>query len=163
MGIFDFVRNAGERLFGEAEESEPASESSYEANKARREKAMASAIREALAAHDFAFEGVEVTFDIPDARVTLTGPVPTQEAREKMVLIAGNVHGVAQVDDRLAVDTPEREAVFHTVERGDTLSKIAKEQYGDAMKYPLIFEANRPMLKDPDLIYPGQVLRIPSL
>ena len=45
---------------------------------------------------------------------------------------------------------------------GDTLSKIAKEMYGDANKYPVIFEANKPMLKDPDKIYPGQVLRIPA-
>jgi nucleoid-associated protein YgaU len=51
----------------------------------------------------------------------------------------------------------------HTVEKGDTLSKIAKEVYGDAMKYPLIFEANKPMLSHPDKIYPGQVLRIPPL
>lgn len=45
---------------------------------------------------------------------------------------------------------------------GDTLSKIAKDMYGDADKYPQIFEANKPMLKDPDKIYPGQVLRIPA-
>jgi nucleoid-associated protein YgaU len=49
----------------------------------------------------------------------------------------------------------------HTVVKGDTLSKIAKAQYGDAMKDPVIFEANRPMIEDPDKIYPGQVLRIP--
>ena len=59
--------------------------------------------------------------------------------------------------------TPEPPARFHTVVGGDTLSKIAKEQYGDPMKYPVIFEANRPMLSDPDKIYPGQVLRIPAL
>ncbi len=52
---------------------------------------------------------------------------------------------------------------FHEVARGDTLSKIAKEYYGDGLKYPVIFEANQPMLKDPDKIYPGQVLRIPPL
>ena len=50
----------------------------------------------------------------------------------------------------------------YTVEKGDTLSRIAKEMYGDAGKYPAIFEANKPMLKDPDKIYPGQVLRIPA-
>jgi len=52
---------------------------------------------------------------------------------------------------------------FHEVARGNTLSKIAKEYYGDGSKWPIIFEANQPMLKDPDLIYPGQVLRIPPL
>ena len=59
--------------------------------------------------------------------------------------------------------TPEPEGTYYEVKKGDTLSKIAKAQYGDAMKYPQIFEANRPMLKDPDKIYPGQVLRIPPL
>jgi len=61
------------------------------------------------------------------------------------------------------VVTPEPEAQYHTVVKGDTLSKIAKTFYGDAMKYPVIFEANKPMLTHPDKIYPGQVLRIPAL
>jgi len=59
------------------------------------------------------------------------------------------------------VETPEPEAKFYTVVSGDSLSKIAKEYYGNAMKYPVIFEANKPMLSHPDKIYPGQVLRIP--
>ncbi len=54
-------------------------------------------------------------------------------------------------------------ATFYTVQSGDSLSKIAKAHYGDAMKYPAIFEANKPMLEHPDKIYPGQVLRIPPL
>ena len=49
------------------------------------------------------------------------------------------------------------------MKKGDTLSGIAKTVYGKASKYPVIFEANRPMLSDPDKIYPGQVLRIPPL
>ena len=75
----------------------------------------------------------------------------------------GNIAQVSQVDDRLEVVTPEPEAQFYVVKKGDTLSKIAKEYYGDFKKYPVIFEANKPMLKDPDLIYPGQTLRIPPL
>jgi nucleoid-associated protein YgaU len=55
------------------------------------------------------------------------------------------------------------EATFYTVKSGDTLGKIAQEQYGSASKYTVIFEANQPMLKDPDKIYPGQSLRIPAL
>jgi LysM repeat protein len=73
----------------------------------------------------------------------------------------GNVEGVARVDDRLEVTTPQPESRYYTVVRGDTLSKIAKDHYGNANQYPKIFEANKPMLKDPDKIYPGQVLRIP--
>jgi len=61
----------------------------------------------------------------------------------------------------MTVKNPTPEAKYHTVVKGDTLSKIAKEQYGDANAYMRIFEANKPMLKDPDKIYPGQLLRIP--
>ena len=82
---------------------------------------------------------------------------------KKIILMVGNTQGVGQVDDRLVVGKPEPEAVMYTVRRGDTLSKIAKEHYGDARKYPVIFEANRPMLTHPDKIYPGQMLRIPPL
>ena len=70
-------------------------------------------------------------------------------------------HGVVGVNDQMTVDQSQPEAQFYTVVRGDTLSKIAKQYYGDANKYPAIFEANKPMLKSPDLIYPGQMLRIP--
>ena len=79
------------------------------------------------------------------------------------MLTCGNVAGVAAVDDDLIVDKPQPESQWHTVESGDNLSKIAKKFYGDANKYPQIFEANKPMLKDPDKIYPGQKLRIPPL
>ncbi len=82
--------------------------------------------------------------------------------REKVVLVLGNTAGIAQVDDRLEVERKEPEAQFYTVKSGDTLSKIAKQYYGNANKYPTIFEANRPMLQNPDKIYPGQVLRIPA-
>ena len=74
----------------------------------------------------------------------------------------GNTQGVARVDDQLKVEKPAPEAVMYTVQPGDSLSKIAKAHYGDAMKYTVIFEANKPMLSHPDKIYPGQVLRIPS-
>jgi nucleoid-associated protein YgaU len=49
------------------------------------------------------------------------------------------------------------------VKSGDSLSKIAKQEYGDASKWPLIFEANKDVLKDPDKIFPGQQLKIPPL
>jgi nucleoid-associated protein YgaU len=84
-----------------------------------------------------------------------------QAAKEKAVLLVGNTRGVAQVDDRIEVEEKQPEVTMHTVASGDSLSKIAKQYYGDPMKYPVIFEANKPMLKDPNKIYPGQVLRIP--
>ena len=83
--------------------------------------------------------------------------------KEALIVSVGNTQGVACVDDRMEVEEPAPEAVMYTVQSGDTLSKISREQYGDAMKYPKIFEANQPMLKAPNLIYPGQVMRIPPL
>lgn len=68
-----------------------------------------------------------------------------------------------KVGDKMWVEIAQPEAKFHTVVSGDNLSKLAKQFYGDANKYPVIFEANKPMLKHPDKIYPGQVLRIPAL
>ena len=58
-----------------------------------------------------------------------------------------------------AVDNPYTQ--YHVVQKGDTLSKIAEEYYGDMMLYPKIFEANRDILSDPNRIKPGQKLRIP--
>ena len=78
-------------------------------------------------------------------------------------MAVGNLEGVSAVDNQLAVDQPTPEGKYYTVKSGDSLSKIAKEVYGDPLKYGVIFEANKPMLKDPDLIYPDQVLRIPQL
>lgn len=171
MGIFDFVQSAGESIFGKSEETlakekaemEAKAQADYEAAKEARRKETSDKLRAAIADYGFAVDEVEVDYDVVHARVTLTGKVATQEEREKLVLIVGNVEGVAQVDDQLEVEKAEPEATFHTVVKGDTLSKIAKSVYGDAMKYKIIFEANKPMLKNPDLIYPGQVLRIPPL
>ena len=95
--------------------------------------------------------------------VRLEGKVASQEEKEKIILAVGNVQGVSRVDDALEVEKVEAEANFYTVVSGDSLGKIAKQFYGNAGKYPVIFEANRPMLSDPDKIYPGQVLRIPAI
>lgn len=67
--------------------------------------------------------------------------------------------------EKPAPPTPEKTgaATTYTVVSGDSLSKIAKRKYGDAQKWPVIFEANRDTIKDPDLIHPGQVLKIPTV
>ncbi len=95
--------------------------------------------------------------------VSVSGACPSQADKERLLLVLGNTKGIAKVDDHVRVEKPEAEATFYTVVSGDSLSKIAKAHYGDAMKYPVIFEANKPMLQDPNKIYPGQVLRIPPL
>ena len=108
-----------------------------------------------------AAEDLEIRFN--DGTATIEGSVATQEDREKIILAVGNVEGVAKVDEEIDVVDESAQAKMYTVVSGDSLSKIAKEFYGDGSKYPVIFEANKPMLKDPDLIYPGQVLRIPAV
>ena len=61
-----------------------------------------------------------------------------------------------------AAAAPADAPLFHTVQKGETLSAIAKHYLGSANRYREIFEANKPMLSDPDKIYPGQTLRIPQ-
>ncbi|MFQ5351251.1 MAG: peptidoglycan-binding protein LysM [Thermoanaerobaculia bacterium] len=166
MGIFDFVKEAGKKLgFGDDEpEAAPAAPEAPAASTAEQMQAAADR-RRAMGMVKLIGElglGVdELSIRVDDDTVTVSGIAATQEDREKIVLAVGNVVGIARVDDRMEVAAPR--ATFYTVQSGDTLSKIAKEHYGDAMKYPVIFEANRPMLEDPDKIYPGQQLRIPPL
>ena len=97
-----------------------------------------------------------------DGIIRVSGKTKNQEDKEKVLLTLGNIKGIERVDDALSVEEASSEASFYTVKSGDNLSKIAKDHYGSANKYMTIFEANKPMLKDPNKIYPGQVLRIPK-
>jgi nucleoid-associated protein YgaU len=166
MGLFDFVRDAGEKIFGKDEPKQPPAKPTSAPGGAGAAKTgptwdelREKALTQLLEKHGFGVTGLAV--DVEGERVTVSGRVATQEMREKVVLVLGNTAGIAKVDDRMTVERKEPEAQFYTVKPGDTLSKIAKQYYGNANKYPAIFEANRPMLKDPDKIYPGQALRIP--
>jgi nucleoid-associated protein YgaU len=160
MGLFDFVKNAGEKIFGK-DEPEPAPRT-QNVDPATLEKMKRNkALQNLVAKLGLEVENLKVEVDGDTA--TVSGLVDDQAEREKVVLAVGNVVGIARVDDRLEAKKKEPEAQMHTVVSGDTLSKIAKKYYGNAGKYPVIFEANKPMLKDPDKIYPGQVLRIPPL
>lgn len=180
MGIFDFVRNAGAKIFGKDKVDDKLD------------------VRLPLRTHvqQQGINADNLKFHFEQGVLIAEGWVPDQDTREKVILIVGNVEGIDKVDDRLRIGKPPavvasaqgaeglpntsaigastsmshkapNEAAWtsktYTVESGDTLSKIAKSQYGDASKYTQIFEANKPMLKDPDKIYPGQVLRIPAL
>ncbi len=166
MGLMSFIKDAGEKLFGigqakaaqEAVKAAPTPE-----NVAAMSAAAGKAIADYIGAQGLKVDGLDVAFDAPSATVTVAGTVADQATKEKVLLCCGNVAGVGAVNDMLIVKTPEPESKWHTVVSGDTLSKIAKTFYGDAMKYPVIFEANKPMLTHPDKIYPGQVLRIPPL
>ena len=163
MGLMSFIKEAGEKLFGlgEAKATAPAAPTPEEV--AARNKTAADAIATYIAAQGLKVEGLKVGFDGATAVVTVAGTVADQATKEKVLLCCGNVAGVASVTDQIVVEKPEPEAQWHTVVSGDNLSKIAKKFYGDANKYPVIFEANKPMLTHPDKIYPGQMLRIPPV
>lgn len=168
MGLFDFLKVAGEDEITDTVEV-----STDRVNTLRQEN-----ISRKIAALDI--DGEKISVSVSGEVATVSGSAPSQEALEKIVLCAGNQHGIGKVDCQIEVDAPPPvaqgttaapaaeaapapagESAFYEVQSGDTLGAIAKAHYGDASKYTVIFEANRPMLSDPDKIYPGQKLRIP--
>lgn len=158
MGLFKFVKSAGASLFGKKKAGQAA------ASKAETpEEKEANALELVAFVNKLGLEIDDLEVKVDGDRVSVRGVTPDQATRERVILAVGNVEGVSEVDDAITVKAPEPEAQFHTVVSGDTLSKIAMKYYGNAMKYPVIFEANKPMLANPDRIYPGQVLRIPPL
>ena len=146
MSLFSFVKEAGEKLI---DLLTPGNANAEEQLKKHVESV--------------GLGNPNITATVEGDTIILKGEVASQEEKEKIILAAGNVAGVASVDDQITVTGPVAQAArFVTVEKGDTLSAIAKKVYGDPNKYQKIFEANKPMLKHPDKIYPGQVLRIPA-
>ncbi|RMG82882.1 MAG: peptidoglycan-binding protein LysM [Bacteroidetes bacterium] len=157
MGLFSFLKKAGAALVGG---SKPVTADSPEP----KDPGLSNEQKEMLLRGIITNNGLKIenlTLTVNDDHVIVGGEVTSQAEREKIILALGNVSGIATVEDNIVIVAPP--AQFHEVKKGDTLSKIAKQYYGDPMKYPVIFEANKPLLKDPDRIYPGQVLRIPPL
>ncbi len=159
MGLLDFLKDAGDDLFGGKKGSE------------------ADAIRDKLKKElGGSIDNLGVMFN--DGRVELHGTARSRAVREKAALIAGNVKGVTYVDDdnlKVAGEQPAGQAAgrsaapaaapktqYYTIEKGDTLSKIADRYYGDPQKYRELFDANKEVIQDPDKIYPGQKIRIPQ-
>lgn len=154
MGLFSFIKNAGAKVFGIGKTTE--------------EEAAEKAGKLVDAVNALELKVADLAINVEDDKASVSGEAADLATKEKVVLVVGNTDGIASVEDNMTVAEVEEieeaaMAQFHTVERGDTLGKIAKEYYGNAMKYPVIFEANKPMLEHPDKIYPGQVLRIPPL
>jgi nucleoid-associated protein YgaU len=173
MGLIAFVNEAGEKLLGRRPSTEVAAAPPPVATgplpgpargmtpplRAPEPEIHLDALAERVEKLGLGVENMQL--ELQDDIVIVTGEAATQSDYEKIVLVLGNTQGVAGVDNRMTVKVVEPPAVFYTVAKGDTLSKIAKDHYGNANKYNAIFEANKPMLKHPDKFYPGQVLRIP--
>lgn len=165
MGLLSFIKEAGEKLFNKGNAQAAMAQAQADPASAEKVKAANDAAGDAILAYvdgqGLKATGLTVTFDGATSAATVFGIAPDQSTREKIVLCCGNVAGVVAVNDKMTVEQSQPEAQYYTVVHGDTLSKISKQYYGDANKYNAIFEANKPMLKSPDLIYPGQMLRIP--
>jgi nucleoid-associated protein YgaU len=165
MGLLSFIKTAGEKLFGkgdahaaqEAASADPSPEKIAAAN-----AAATAAIETYMDSMDVDHSGIVLEFDGTSGTVLASGQAADQATKEKILLCCGNIAGVGAVNDLMTVAEPADESQYHTVVSGDSLSKIAKEFYGDANAYMAIFEANKPMLSHPDKIYPGQLLRIPA-
>jgi len=141
MGLFDFFSDMGEKIFGSEDEA-------------------AEKIKENIEASNPGIQDLNVTYN--DGVVELTGTADSAEAMEKAVLMAGNVQGVSEVKaDGVSAPPQPAPVEYYVIQKGDSLSAIAKRYYGNAKDYPRIFDANREVIKNPDLIYPGQKIRIP--
>ena len=140
-GLFDFVKTMGKKLFGDGDDP-------------------ATKIKSAIEADNPGLKDLAVSFK--DGIVSLAGNGPSA-ALQKAILIAGNVLGVSEVKvDSATAAALDDGTQYYVIKSGDTLSAVAKQFYGDANQYPKIFEANREVIKDANLIYPGQKIRIPK-
>jgi nucleoid-associated protein YgaU len=163
MSLISFIKEAGEKLFKSPPAAAAAAPAAAQPDVAALNASAGAAIEKYIGSQGLQVEGLNVGYDGATQTVTVSGVAADQATKEKVVLCCGNVAAVAKVNDMLTVSAPaEPESKYHTVKSGDTLSKIAKEAYGDANAYMKIFEANKPMLSDPNKIYPGQMLRIPA-
>ena len=149
MGLFDFAKDIGSKLFSNDADA-------------------AAKISEYISANNPGIEDLSVIFK--DGQATIIGVTDSTEAAQKAILMAGNVEGVTEVIPKIQIDDIETDiktalepenVEYYVIQSGDSLSKIAKKYYQDAMQYPRIFAANKEVIKDPDLIYPGQKIRIP--
>ena len=145
MGLFDFVKEAGEKIWDSVSSHDDA----------------ATKIQEHLKKLGIP-DTDKVQVNVDGDKATVSGEGLSQELKEKILVAVGNVAGISNVEDNVKATDTTPESKFYTVKSGDTLSGIAKQVYGDANQYNKIFEANKPMLSHPDKIYPGQSLRIPA-
>lgn len=146
MGVplFDFAANIGKKVFSKGEDSAKASEK----------------LKQHIEKNNPGISGLKVA--VHDQVAEISGNASNAAAFEKAVLIAGNVEGVAKVEAGGLQGASAGQSVFVLVAEGDTLWGLAERELGSGARYTEIFEANREVIENPDLIFPGQKLRIPK-
>jgi len=141
VGLFDFVKEVGKKVFTSEDHA-------------------SAQVKDYLETDNPGVKDLGVS--VQDGVVTMSGVADSAEALEKAVLMAGNIQGVSEVNvDNVTSPEPTEKVEYYVIKSGDTLSGIAAKYYGKGSLYPRIFEANREVIKNPDLIYPGQKIRIP--
>ncbi|WP_297480101.1 peptidoglycan-binding protein LysM [uncultured Photobacterium sp.] len=142
MGLLDFARGIGHKLFSNEDEAPVKITQHIEDNN----------------------PGIsELQVSVEDGIATLSGSADSAAAREKAILMAGNTHGIASVVDNIAAPEETSAVTYYIVEEGDSLWKIAEKTLGNGTKYELIFEENKEVIRNPDLIFAGQKLRITQI
>ncbi|MPV85841.1 peptidoglycan-binding protein LysM [Ostreibacterium oceani] len=142
MGLFDFARNIGKKIFSNDDEA------------AEKLKAHIEADNPGMK---------DLTVEYTDGVAKISGQAKDSAALEKAVLMAGNVEGVGEVQlGEVSGAEPSENVSYYEIQSGDSLWKIAEKAYGNGSQYTKIFEENKEVIKDPDLIYPGQKIRIPN-
>ncbi len=159
MSLITFVQNAGTRTLGVSDAQAAAAAGAANADELAQKAA--DAIKSSVTANGLTADGLEVAFDAASSTVIVQGEAPDQATMEKIILVCGNIGGVAAVNDEMSVTEPSDPSQFYTVVAGDNPAKVAARYYGNANDYPKIVEANQPMIVNADKIYPGQLLRIP--
>lgn len=145
MGLFNFAKNIGKRIFKKEDD----------------EQTQGAALQGHITEDNPGIE--DLTVEVQGDTAVLKGKAASAEALEKAVLMAGNAMGIENVE-AAEVEAPEQTATveYYEIQSGDSLWKIADKVYGNGSEYTKLFEANREVIKDPDLIFPGQIIRVPK-
>ena len=168
MGIFSFAKDIGDKIFNRDDDKHQANvetQADSAAPAATTEpsaQSVANLLLRRIQQQNLNISNLKVKYNGSTDTAEISGSAKTQADREKAIIAIGNVQNVAKVIDNIDIEQDAPESTMYTVKSGDSLSKIAQDVYGSANEYMKIFEANKPMLSDPDKIYPGQVLRIPK-
>ncbi|MDO5768175.1 MAG: peptidoglycan-binding protein LysM [Psychrobacter sp.] len=168
MGIFSFAKDIGDKIFNRDDAKHQAAQETHAdsatpaASTEPSAQSVANLLLQRIQQQHLNISNLKVKYNGASDTAEISGTAKTQADREKAIITVGNIQNVAKVIDNIDIEEDAPESTMYTVKSGDSLSKIAQEVYGSSSEYMKIFEANKPMLSDPNKIYPGQVLRIPK-